>query len=163
MWQWIGKRIAIFRYRTKLGPALADRYGRRRRYTPPQVLTTIELHALNKSYAAYACVMYCSRQAYSAFVAQHASKPYPLRQSVVDDSWLLWAFSSPEAWPAYPELEAALGGRDASRTGGSHAHSPDASNGPDEQVTGYDHAGGDSHVGGDHGYGGGAGGDAPSD
>jgi hypothetical protein len=162
MWQWIKKRLALFRYRTRLGPLLLVRYGRQRRYTPPQVLTTIKVHGLNEVYAAYACAMYCSKQAYSAFAAARAQHAAAARDAAAVDStrtdptWLLWSAAGLSLWPKHGDLVAELG---HSYSGDDVGHGHTSSDASPDFDGHFGHDGSDGS-GGDHGGHDGGGGDS---
>jgi hypothetical protein len=87
---------AIRQYRSTLAYMLVKRYGARRSYTPPQVLTTIKVHGLNARYAAHACAMFCTERAYNEFVAKHVKggsaaeqfSPLWIGAGDYDDAWI---------------------------------------------------------------------------
>lgn len=99
MLQRIQKWLALRNYRVNLGHLLVDRYGRERHYTPPQVLTTIKFHRLSERYAAYACVMYCSKRAYDDFVASGVPRADIRIAPLTESNVPLWAGSSVQDWP----------------------------------------------------------------
>ena len=107
MFERLRRWAALSEYKHKLPVLLVRRYGRRQAYTPPQILTTIKVHRLNVRYAAYACAMFCSKQAYAAFLAKEGSNVEsgtfaPLHASVVPVSF---GFDI-ATWPAYEDLVA---------------------------------------------------------
>ncbi|MFZ5891780.1 MAG: DUF6559 family protein [Myxococcota bacterium] len=128
------KWLALRSYRKQLPHLLVARYGRDATYTPPQVLTTIKTHRLNERYAAYACVMFCSKRAYSEFFT---NPQWAEATSVAssDTSPPMWAGMVAADWPAHHEI--------ATELHLAHGHSTDgqwASHGADSP----------GHVGNDH-------------
>jgi hypothetical protein len=116
---------------------LAQRYGRLPRYTPPQVLATLRADGLSETYAAYACAMFCSKQAYDAFVATRARATQDPSGSFEGSSDVaVWASFDASGWPTHDELVVDLPAVNADN--GSH----------------FDWGGGGEHHGGDHSLGG---------
>jgi hypothetical protein len=70
MLSWIRRRLALRRYRRRLGPALVRRYGRERHYTINQVRATVDTLGLDTSYVCYAFAAFCEQ---AAFEAHHAA------------------------------------------------------------------------------------------
>ncbi len=60
------KWLAIRSYRNGLRTMLRERYGAGPRYTPAQVLRTIDAGGFSANYACYAICMYCGREAFEA-------------------------------------------------------------------------------------------------
>lgn len=117
---------AIRGYRENLPRLLVARYGRERRYTPQQVLATIKQHRLSERYAAFACVMFCSKEAYSKFVANHAPSAEVPASPLDDSSIPLWAAAAIADWPAHESVAIDLGsaspwGDNSSDPDGDHA------------------------------------------
>ncbi|WP_020476510.1 DUF6559 family protein [Zavarzinella formosa] len=54
------KRGAVKSYLTNLGPALREKYGRKRHYSPAQVRETVLERALHVDYICWALVLHCS-------------------------------------------------------------------------------------------------------
>jgi hypothetical protein len=144
----LAKWVAVRSYRNHLGPLLVGRYGRERRYTPAQVLTTIKLHGLSERFAAYACVMFCSKQAYSEFVANQVASAGPSVSPLKDSSVPLWAGVLVQDWPTHHHVVADLGHSQSDLGSGPFgdqaAHLADRSD-----SGGGGHDGGESHDGGD--------------
>ncbi len=111
MFERIRKWLALRSYRSNLGHLLVERYGRERYYTPAQVLTTIKLHRFSEHYAAYACVMFCSKRSYENF----AAATLPTRDSTVaplaEPNIPIWADTYVMDWPAHSEIVAELNHR----------------------------------------------------
>jgi uncharacterized membrane protein YgcG len=68
-----GKKAIVRKYKYKLAPALAKRYGRSATYTKGQVDTTVDVLGLNKKHIRYAYLMYCDAAIYNANIAPNES------------------------------------------------------------------------------------------
>ncbi len=68
-----GKKSTIRKYKFKLRPALAKRYGGSATYTKPQVDKTIDEMGFNKRHAHYAYLMYCDVATYKANTPENES------------------------------------------------------------------------------------------
>lgn len=95
------KWLALSSYKANLPSLLVQRYGRGRRYTPAQVLTTIQRHRLSERYAAYACAMFCSERAYSQFLTKQGATT-DWSQASDNDHSLRWAVTNID-WPIHRE------------------------------------------------------------
>src|SRR4051812_6506397 len=104
----LAKWNALRNYRSKLPRLLVERYGRERRYSPAQVLTTIKLHRLSERFAPHACAMFCSKRAYADFVASHVPKT-EIPFQPLDPSMPLWAGVSIQHWPTHEAIVNDLG------------------------------------------------------
>ena len=128
---------ALRQYRMHLPPSLVERYGRQRYYTPAQVLTTIRRNGLSPAYAAHACVMFCSRNAYQEFLATRAELPAAV--APLEHGALAYA------WPSYEHVanELSLQSAASDDSWGLVEHAP----GDATHSDGFD-AGGDGGEGG---------------
>ncbi|HWA75438.1 MAG TPA: DUF6559 family protein [Polyangiaceae bacterium] len=152
MFERIQKWLALRSYRANLGHLLVDRYGRERRYTPPQVLTTIKQHRLSERYAAYACAMFCSKRAYDDFVASRLARTDIPITPLAETSTPLWFDIPAYDWPAHHELTTEIHHYGFSHNADFGPHYSDHSSGDFGDA--YHHGGGDSHHGGGHDGGG---------
>jgi hypothetical protein len=116
----IRKWWAIHGYRRRLGRLLVQRYGRERFYRPPQVLTTIKEHGLSERYAAHACAMFCSKTAYTDFLANHDRRRDDVAPLAVSEA-PIWLGMVGHDWPVHGDAIADVGGSDFSSdiSGGS--------------------------------------------
>jgi hypothetical protein len=105
----LAKWNALRRYRENLPRLLVERYGRERRYTPAQVLTTIKLHSFSERFAPYACAMFCSKRAYADVVASHAPRTDSSFQPLDNASIPLWAAISVQDWPTHEAVVTDMG------------------------------------------------------
>ncbi|WNC69925.1 hypothetical protein RI845_07250 [Thalassotalea nanhaiensis] len=68
-----GKKSTIRKYKYKLRPALAKRYGGSATYTKAQVDKTIDEMGFNKRHIHYAYLMYCDIATYNANTPENES------------------------------------------------------------------------------------------
>jgi hypothetical protein len=64
------KRKALESYSTVLGPRLRGRFGRREHYTADEVISTVGIYRLSRTYLCYALAMYCDRETFDAYHAE---------------------------------------------------------------------------------------------
>ncbi len=69
-----GKKSAIRKYKYKLRPALAKRYGGSAVYTQAQVDKTIDELSFNKRYIHYAYLMYCDEYTFNSNTSSNENR-----------------------------------------------------------------------------------------
>jgi len=151
----LAKWNALRNYRARLPRLLVERYGRERRYTPPQVLTTIKVHRLSERFAPYACAMFCSKAAYTDFVASHVPRYETFLSPLDNPSIPLWALVSLQDWPSHDAVVTDIGHSHWGHYNGDFA-SDHAAHDHSDLSHGHHHGGGDGYDTSHHG---GAGGD----